>query len=115
MNFGHFHLSISHTLDCKTTQNMVVGEYGIKTFKVVIVVLFLLLMSFDVFVHTSARPLLVLDKWVAQINLNNILKCVALLWALSTPQKNIDSLIDWILHHLVSNCWMTLTNCFKVR
>ena len=45
MNFGHFHLSISHTLDCKTTQNMVVGEYGIKSFKVVVVVLFLLLMS----------------------------------------------------------------------
>ena len=36
--------------------NMVVGEHGIQTFKVLVVVLLLLLLSFDVFVPTSAYP-----------------------------------------------------------
>ena len=39
-----------------------VGEHGIQTFEVVVVVLL-----FDVFVPTSAHPLLFLDKWVVQI------------------------------------------------
>ena len=36
--------------------NMMVGEYRIQTFKIVVVVLLLLLLSFDVFVPTSAHP-----------------------------------------------------------
>ena len=38
--------------------NMVVGEHGIQTFEVVVV----MLLSIDVFVPTSAHPLLILDK-----------------------------------------------------
>ena len=50
---------------------MVVGEHGIQTFEVVVVVLsLLLLLSFDVFVPTSAHPLLFVDKWFVQIYLN---------------------------------------------
>ena len=41
---------------------MAVGEHEMQTFKVAVVVLLLLLMSFDVFVPTSERPLLMLDK-----------------------------------------------------
>ena len=41
---------------------MVVGEDGIQTFEVVVDVVLLLLLSFDVFVPTSAQPLLFLDK-----------------------------------------------------
>ena len=37
MNFGRFQLPIRHTLDRKTTQNVVVGEHGMQTFKVVFV------------------------------------------------------------------------------
>ena len=48
--------------------NMVVGEHRIQTFKVLIVVLFLLLLSFD---PTSAQPLLLfMDKCFVQIYLN---------------------------------------------
>ena len=50
--------------------NMVVGD-GIQTFEVVVVMLLLLLLSFDVFVLTSAHPFLFLDKWFVQ----NMLKC----------------------------------------
>ena len=39
---------------------MVVGEHGIQTMKVVVVVL--LFLVYDVFVTTCAHPLLVLDK-----------------------------------------------------
>ena len=43
--------------------NKVVGEHGIQKFEVVIVVLLLLLLSFDdVFVPTSAHPLLFLNN-----------------------------------------------------
>jgi hypothetical protein len=41
--------------------NMVVGEHGIETSEAVVVVL-LLLLSFDVFVLTSAHPLFFMDK-----------------------------------------------------
>ena len=47
--------------------NMVVGELGIQTFEVVVVMLMFLLLSFDVFVPTSEHPLLFLDKSVVQI------------------------------------------------
>ena len=42
--------------------NMVVGEHGIQTFRLVInvLLLLLLLLMFDVFVPTSAHPLLFL-------------------------------------------------------
>ena len=50
--------------------NMMFDEHGIQTFNVVVVVLLLLWVSFDVFVPTSARPLLFLDKWFVQIYLN---------------------------------------------
>ena len=48
---------------------MVVGEHGIHTFEVVVVVL-LLLLSFDIFVLTSAHPLLFVDMWFVQMYLN---------------------------------------------
>ena len=49
--------------------NTMVGEYKIETFKVMVVVLLHLLLWFDVFVFTSAHPLLFLDKWFVQLNL----------------------------------------------
>ena len=48
-----------------TTQNytiMMVGEHGIQTFEVVVVVLLFLMLLFGVFVPTSAHPLLSLDN-----------------------------------------------------
>ena len=50
--------------------NMVVGKHGIQTFKVMVVVVLLLLLSFNVFVPTSAHPLLPLDNWFVQIYKN---------------------------------------------
>ena len=41
---------------------MVVGKHGIQTLEVMVVVLLLLLLSFDVFVPTSPHPLFCLDK-----------------------------------------------------
>ena len=38
--------------------NMVIGEHGIQTFKVVVILLLLLVLSFDVLVLKSANPLL---------------------------------------------------------
>ena len=49
--------------------HMVVGKHGTQTFKVLIVLLLLLLLSFDVFVLTNAYLLLVLIKWFVQIYL----------------------------------------------
>ena len=42
--------------------NTVAGEHGIQTFGVVVVVLLPILLSFDVFVPTSAHLLLFMDK-----------------------------------------------------
>ena len=52
--------------------NTMVGKHEIQTFKVMVVVLLLLLLLllFDVFVPSSAQPLLLLDKWFVQIYLN---------------------------------------------
>ena len=50
--------------------NMMVGEHGIQTFEVVIVVLLLLLLSYDVFVPISALPLLTFGQVVVQIYIN---------------------------------------------
>ena len=50
---------------------MVVREHGIQTFEATVVVLLLLLLSFDVFVPASAHPLLLSGKWFVQY----ILKC----------------------------------------
>ena len=50
--------------------NMVVGEHGIQTFEGEVVVLFLLLLSIDVLVPTSAHPLLFLNKTFVQIYYN---------------------------------------------
>jgi len=47
--------------------NMVVGKYGRQTLKVLVVVLLLLLLSFDIFVPTSAHPLTCLNKWFVQV------------------------------------------------
>ena len=55
--------------------NMLVGEYRIQTFKVVVVVLLLLFLSFDVFVPTSAHPLLFLDKEFVQMYLSVSFAC----------------------------------------
>ena len=50
----------------QTYTNMVVGEFGIQIFEVVVVVLLLLILSYDLFVPTSAHPLLFLDKWLSE-------------------------------------------------
>ena len=47
--------------------NLVVGEHTMQVFKVVVVVLFLLLLSFGVFIPTRAYLLLFLDKRFVQI------------------------------------------------
>ena len=63
---------MTYTLSQNYT-NMVVGEHGIQTFKdvvVVLLVLLVLLLSFDVFVPKSTHPLLILDKWGVQIYFN---------------------------------------------
>ena len=46
---------------------MLLDEHETQTFKVMIVVLLLLFLLLDVFVPTSAHPLLFLDKWYVQI------------------------------------------------
>ena len=53
-------LPIWRTLDGKTTQIWWLANMEYNTFKVVVVVF--LLLSFDVFVPTSAHPLVFLDK-----------------------------------------------------
>ena len=50
---------------------MVVDKHGIHTFKVVVVVLLLLLLSFQNFVPTNPRPLLIFE----QVEYPNMLKC----------------------------------------
>ena len=50
--------------------NMMVGEHGLQTFKVVVVVLLFLMLLFDVFFSTNAHPLSFLDKCFIQIYLN---------------------------------------------
>ena len=57
-------------LDCKITQNLVVGENGTQAFEVVVVGLLLLMLLLDVFVPLSAHPILFFDKWFVQIYLN---------------------------------------------
>ena len=47
--------------------SIVVGKHGIQILEVMVVELLLLLLSFDVFVPTSAHPLFILDKWALQI------------------------------------------------
>ena len=49
---------------------MMVGEHEMQSFELVVVVLLFLLLLFDVFVPTSAHPLLYLDNWCVQIYLN---------------------------------------------
>ena len=49
---------------------MEVDEYEIQTFKIVVVVLVNMLLSFDIFASTSAHPLLFLDKWFVHNYLN---------------------------------------------
>ena len=50
--------------------NMVVDKHGIQTFEILVVVLLRLLKLFDVFVPTSAHPLLFLNMLFIQIYLN---------------------------------------------
>ena len=50
--------------------NKTVGEPEIQTYEVVVVVLLIMLLSFNVFVPTSAHPLLFLDEWFVQRYLN---------------------------------------------
>ena len=66
MSFGQFQSPIW----LQNYANVVVGKHKIQTFEIVVVVLLLLLLLFDVFVPTSAHPLLRLDKWSVQIHLN---------------------------------------------
>jgi hypothetical protein len=51
--------------------NLVVGKFGIQIFEVMIVVLLLLMLSFDLFVSTSAHStLIIFGQVVVQIYLN---------------------------------------------
>ena len=64
----------SANMACAISQkytNMVVGEHGTQTYKVVVVVLLLLMLLFDVFVRTNGQPLIFLDKQFVQM----CLKC----------------------------------------
>ena len=51
-------------------KNMMVGEHGIKTFKVFVVVLLLLVLLYDVFVPTNTRPFFIFGQVICP----NILK-----------------------------------------
>ena len=46
--------------------NMMVGEHGIQTLKIMIVMLLLLLLFFDVFVHISAHSLLFMTSGLSK-------------------------------------------------
>ena len=46
---------------------MMVGEHGIQTVKLVVIVL---LLSFDIFIPASAHPLFIWTKWFVQIYVN---------------------------------------------
>ena len=52
--------------------NTVVGELGIQTFKVVVIIFIFLLLSFDTISPTHAHPLFFVDKWFLQIYLSLI-------------------------------------------
>jgi hypothetical protein len=54
--------NMTHTTSQNYT-NMMVDEHGIQIPKVVVVMLLLLMLSFNIFVPTSAQSLLFLDKW----------------------------------------------------
>ena len=58
MHFGQFQPPIRHTLDRKTTQIWLMEYKHPKLW----LLLLILLLSFDVFIPTSAHPLLLLDK-----------------------------------------------------
>jgi hypothetical protein len=47
--------------------NMMVGEHRTQKVKVMVVMLLLLMLLFDVFVPTSAHPLLLMNKWFVQM------------------------------------------------
>ena len=53
--------------------NMVVGEHGIQTFKLWLLLLLLLLLSFDVFVPTMHIPYEFWTKGFVQIYLNAVI------------------------------------------
>jgi len=44
-----------------------VGEHRTQKVKVMVVMLLLLMLLFDVFVPTSAHPLLLMNKWFVQM------------------------------------------------
>ena len=69
MNLDSFNRNMMYIRSQNYT-NMVVGEYGIQTFRLVIVVLLLLLLLFDVFVPTSAHLFLSQYKRFVQTYLN---------------------------------------------
>ena len=56
-------VNITYTRSQNCT-NMVIGEHGIQTFKVVGVVMLFLLLSINIFVPTSAHLILCLGKWL---------------------------------------------------
>ena len=70
MNFGQIPIANMAYTRSQNYTNMVIDEHGLQTFKVVVLVLLLLLLSSDVFVPSSVHPLIFLDKWFIQIYLN---------------------------------------------
>jgi hypothetical protein len=60
-----------------------VGEHGVHTFKVLVIVFLLLLLSFDVFVPTSAHHLSFWDNWFVHMYFNFTLHmelCTDIFW-----------------------------------
>ena len=58
-------INMMHSRSQKYT-NVVVGDYEIQTFKVVVI----MFLSFDVSIPTSAHPLFFWTKWFGQIYIN---------------------------------------------
>ena len=57
--------------------NMVISEHGVQTFEAMVIRLLLLMLSFDVFVPTSAHPSLLSNMYFIQIHLNVKLSDIA--------------------------------------
>ena len=100
--------------------NVVVGELGFQTLEIAVVVILLLLLSFDAFVPISAHPLSFLDKWFVQIYQNGQISQIRLhgdvnlsfsLYYSTNSSKRISNFptvlnLKWLflkLNHLICN------------
>jgi hypothetical protein len=70
MKFGQISLANMTYIRSQNYTNIVVGKHRLQAFDVVVVMLLLMLLSFDVFVPKSAHLLLFLDKQFVHLCLN---------------------------------------------